>query len=300
MATDTPNSSDSDSGENKKAEETNPARQPRISLRKLSSDNTKWGLKSEPMEEKEEKEEKEKEKENTEPPKPPGRKPRHLGKPPVKAAKDQEKAPVPEETAKKAAPAPARKPRHFRMHPTEEEAKKKTGKKRSAKKKGSRRRALALTAVLAVVSTAFLLPQNPYSPFAENEAAYAGGDQTETAKAVDSSGAEPSAGLPLPGGENKATGPASQPVDAAAQADSGEAVNSVADVLGRLRTVPLHLSTKPEGLFIDRVFYPLDSVIDPDTGLRLISVQPDIRRPVAVFLTPDGEPHSLPLPEKRR
>ncbi|NBD38797.1 MAG: hypothetical protein GVY10_09530 [Verrucomicrobia bacterium] len=196
---------------------------------------------------------------------------------------------------KKGKTAPALKPRAYGSAPAGEDKGDKKGPKQEKK---DSKRPLFLVALLAITAAGFLVPWNPLSPFSEgkrNEPVW----KEEGAPLPAGHGAEATAPQPPAADPGQPSGAAPEPLDAAEKGGPEPRIKTVAGLLQQLRTVPLHVSREPRGLFIDRVFYPLDSVIEPETGLRLISLQPDIRRPVAVFLTPDGQPHSLPLPENR-
>jgi hypothetical protein len=293
MATDTPSSSDPDSdpGEKRRPEKPRPGQQPRIALRKLPPGQPQHpsakpsGKPPDPPQKSEEG-----------PPKPPPRKPRHLGKRPANAVPEAAGASLSAKKAEKGGPAPARKPRHFGIPHAEKENRKE--KKAPKKEKRSTKRPLFLLAFLAIIASAFLVPWNPFSPFSEGKET-APARKEEGAPLPAKGGGEATAPLSPDGKAAELPGTTSEPVLAVKEGGPEPQSTTIAGLLEQLRTVSLHVSIEPRGLFIDRVFYPLDSVIDPKTGLRLISVQPDIRQPVAVFLTPDGEPHSLPLPEKR-
>lgn len=295
MATDTPSSSDSDPdpGGERRPEKRDPGQQPRIALRKLPS-----GKPGHPSAKPSETPSKPPPESEKGPPKPPPRKPRHLGKRPSNAVPKAAEAPLSAKETEKEGPAPARKPRHFGTPHAGKEKGSKREKKAPRKKTGSAKRPLVLLSLLAITATGFLIPWNPLSPFSEGKGTPP--VRKKEAAPLPAKGRAEATAPQLPAGNaTKPPGPASEPVYAADEGGSDPRSTPIAGLLEQLRTVPLHVSFEPRGLFIDRVFYPLDSVIDPETGLRLISVQPDIRRPVAVFLTPDGEPHSLPLPEMR-
>ncbi len=325
MATDSPNSSDSASGKGDGEKEPTSEERPRISLRKLSS-----GKKASPP--KDPSPATDPPPEPPESPEPPDS-PKSDELPESPESHELPESPSPEasspeeekprwglkRTASQAAPSddkeeeaktpspeaektvtrvPGRTPRHLRMRPAKTQKEKdkpeKSGKKRkrSPNGKGPSSRTPGFVLLLLVAALVlFMLPWNPYSPFTDKAAPEP--STIDPAKVRD---APPTTEEVAEGPEAKPNAPSSQSLSTenAATADKVKE-GSVPDLMRKLRNATLHLSHEPRGLFINRVFYPLDSLVDPGTGLRLIAVETNIRRPVAVFLTPDGEAHTLPL-----